>query len=212
MRRGRATAIAGLVLLVAGCGGGADGPDDPATGSADPSPTASASTPTSSESPEGAAPTPTVEPATGVELDVVGFRVNAPEKWHVNNTFVTAESAIGPVDDGRTGRILLGVVGSDEQLSLRQAMRRSWRSRVGSGGAQVKPDGFEEHPSTVLGGLSAYYYTARPDRFTTDHVMGHWDSGVTVQLRIGLPVAMSPARQKEIVDSIVATYRSRRDG
>ena len=210
MSRRRATAIAGLVLLVAGCGAGADGPDDPATGSADPSPTASSSTPTSSESPEAAEPT--VEPATGVELEVLGFRVNAPKKWSINNSVVIAESATGPVDDGRSGAVLLGLIGSDEQVSLKQALRTSWHNRGKPAGSRGKPDGFERQPDTVLGGLSAFYYTAKGNKFLDQHVMGNWDSGSIVELRITLPNAMSPARQKEIVDSIVATYRSPRDG
>ena len=84
-------------------------------------------------------------------------------------------------------------------------MRTSWQPGD-------KPPGFEEQPRTVLAGLSAFYYTADSGKFITEHVMGMWDSGYTIELNIGLPNALSPERQKEIVDSIVATFRSPRDG
>ena len=200
-RRGT-TAIAGLVLLVAGCGGGGDDPrDDPTDPS--PSPSASSSAPTeTSEEPE---PTPTVEPATGVKLELKGFTVNAPAKWRITNSFLIAETATGPVDDGRTGGMLLGLVPSSEQVSIAETMRAAWYPRG-------KPRGFEEQPRIVLGGLSAFYYTAPEGKYTTKHVMGNWDSGYMIELNIGLPNALSPERQKEIVDSIVATYHSPRPG
>lgn len=199
-RRG-ATVIAGLALLVAGCGGATDDPEDPATGSTSPTPRAASSTSSPTETSE---PTPTVEPATGVELEVKGFRVNAPEKWRINNSFVVAETAYGPVGDGRSGGILLGASPVD-QMSLAQAMRRSWLP-----GAE--PSGFEQQPNVVLGGLSAFYYTAEGNKFLTEHVMGNWDAGYVTELNISLPNAFSSERQQEIVDSIVATYRSPRPG
>ncbi len=196
-RRG-ATAIAGLALLVSGCGGATDEPEDPPTGSTSPSPTASSSTPSPTETSE---PTPTVEPAAGVEIELKGFRVNAPKKWRINNKFLVAATAIGPVDDGRSGGMLLGLVPSSEQASIARAMRESWQPGA-------KPRGFEEQPRTVLGGLSAFYYTAEGNKFLTEHVMGTWDSGWMVELNIQLPNALSAERQTEIVDSIVATYQS----
>lgn len=200
-RRG-ATAIAGLALLVAGCGGATDDPEDPTTGSPSPSPTASSSTPSPTETSE---PTPTVEPAAGVEIELKGFRVNAPEKWRINNKFLVAATAIGPVDDGRSGGMLLGLVPSSEQVSIAASMRQSWQP-------DPKPRGFEEQPRTVLGGLSAFYYTAEANKFLTEHVMGTWDSGYMIELNIQLPNALSPERQQEIVDSIVASYHSPRPG
>ena len=196
-RRG-ATAIAGLALLVAGCGGGGDGPSDGTGGSSSPSsgPSSTASSPT--EAPE---PTPTVEPATVVEVELKGFRVNAPETWRINNKFIIAATAIGPVDDGRSGGLLLGLVPSSEQASIATSMRKSWQPGA-------RPRGFEEQPRTALGGLSAFYYTAEANKFLTEHVMGTWDSGWIVELNIQLPKALPAERQKEIVDSIVATYQS----
>ena len=196
-RRG-ATAIAGLALLVAGCGGGGDDPDtDPDTGSTSPS----SITPSPTETP---APTPSVEPATGIRLEARGFQVNAPEKWRLNETFVFVETAVGPVGDGRSGAMLLGAT-PVPQMSLAQAMRRSWLP--GS-----KPSGFEQQPSTVLGGLTAFYYTAVANKYLTEHVMGNWDAGHVTELSVTVPNVFSPERQKEIVDSIVATYHSPRPG
>lgn len=200
-RRG-AVAAAGLALVMAGCGGGGEGPGDPGTASDSPaSSSPSESSPT--DSPEVEA-TPAVEPATGVELEVHDFRVNAPEKWYVNNDTVFGVTAVGPVGDGRFGSILLGSTAA-EPLSLAQAMRRSW-------GPGPKPSGFEEQPTTVLGGLTAFYYTAEANKYLTEHVMGNWDAGYVIELNIQLPNAFSAERQRQIVDSIVATYRSPRPG
>jgi hypothetical protein len=198
-----ATAIAVLALLVAGCGGGGEGPGSSDGGAESPSSSPSSSVASPSETAE-TEPEPEAEPATGVELEVRGFRVNAPKKWRINNSFLTAESAVGPVDDGRSGGILLGAVAED-QVSIAQAMRTSWQPGA-------KPEGFEEQPRAVLAGLSAFYYTADGNKYLTEHVMGMWDSGYTIELNISLPNALSPERQKEIVDSVVATFRSPRDG
>ena len=202
-RRG-AIVIAGLALLVSGCGGSTDeagGSDEPA---GSPSPPSSETT-TPSETSEPSEPTPTVEPASGLELETKGFRVNAPEKWRITNSFLVAETAVGPVADGRTGAMLLGLVPSSEQVSLAAAMRESWKPRA-------KPPGLEKQSPVVLGGLSAFYYTAPEGKLTTKHVMGNWDSGWIVELNIGLPSALPPERQREIVDAILATYRCPRDG
>ena len=200
MGRRAATAIAGLALVVTGCGGSDDAPGgtDASGRSTSPAPTGTPETP----EPE---PTPTVDPATGVAVELKGFRVNAPERWRINNEFLIAATAIGPVGDGRSGGMLLGLVGSGEQVSIARAMRSSWQPGA-------KPVGFEEQPRTVLGGLSAFYYTADANRLLTEHVMGNWDSGYIVELNIQLPQALPPERQREIVDSIVATYHSPRPG
>lgn len=199
-RRG-ATAIAGLALAVAGCSGGGDDPSDTDTGSTSPSSSPSSSASSPSETPK---PASTVEPATGVELEVQGFRVNAPDRWRVIETFPYVETATGPVGDGRSGGVLLGAV-PVPQMSLAQAMRRSWLPGR-------KPAGFEEQPSTVLGGLTAFYYTAEGNKYLTEHVMGNWDAGLVTELSVTVPNVFSPERQKEIVDSIVATYHSPRPG
>lgn len=198
-----AAAVAGLALVLAGCGG--DGNES--AGSEDPSSTPS-STPTSSEPspsvtglPES---TPTVEPAAGVELEVNDFTVNAPKKWRITNDTPFGDTATGPVDDGRSGGMLLATV-AEGNVSIAQAMRTSWQPGA-------KPAGFEEQPRTVLGGLSAFYYTAVGNKFLTEHVLGTSDSGYSIELNIQLPNALSPARQKEIVDSIVASYHSPRPG
>ncbi len=196
MGRRVAVAVAGLALLVAGCGS-----DEQGGGSDDSSTTPSSSPSSSDPSPSvtGLPETPTVEPADGVELDADGFRINVPKKWRITNDNVFGVTAVGPVDDGRSGGVLLAAFG-EPQVSIAEAMRTSWQPGA-------KPPGFEEQPRAVLGGLSAFYYTAEANKFLTEHVLGLWDAGYTVELNIGLPNALTPERQKEIVDSIVATYR-----
>ena len=201
-RRG-AVAAAVLALAVSGCGVGGEEPRGSAGGTESPSSSPSSGEPSSSETPEPE-PTPTIDPATGPELEIDGFRVNAPKRWRLNNETVFGDTAIGPVDDGRTGGLLLAAI-PESQVSIARAMRTSWQPGA-------RPAGFEEQPRTVLGGLSAFYYTAEATTLLTEHVMGTWDSGYTIELNIQLPNALSSERQREIVDSIVATYRSPRPG
>ena len=100
--------------------------------------------------------------------------------------------------DGRSGTLLLGVY-ETEELSLNEAMRRSWRPD------RKKPPGFKRQPSTVLGSVKAYYYTADSGTTNIDHVIGTWDEGL-VELRVDRPTALPRARQREIVESIRMTY------
>jgi hypothetical protein len=201
MRRCGAVAVAGLALVLAGCAGGDEtngpdgGPSSPSTPSSEPSP--GEPSPSETDAPE---PTPTVEPADGVELDVDGFRVNGLKGWRITNETPFGDTALGPVGDGRSGGVLLATV-SEGQVSIAQAMRTSWSPGP-------RPEGFEEQPRTVLGGLSAFYYTAVGNKFITEHVLGTSDSGLSIEINIQLPVSMPPTRQKEIVDSIVASYRT----
>jgi hypothetical protein len=181
--------IAGLALVAAGCGGGSDDPG----GSS--SPSSSPSSPSDAPEPE---PTPTVEPADGPVLEVGALQVSALEKWRINNESPFAVTAFGPVDDGRSGGLLLGAIPED-QMSLARTMRYSWQPGP-------KPPGFQKQPSTVLGGLTASYYTAEASKFLTEHVLSLWDSGYVVEVNISLPEAMPMQRQQEIVESIRLSY------
>jgi hypothetical protein len=200
--RGRgALLVAGLALVAGGCGGS----DEPEDGGPSPSPSASPSSATQTpsagdptESVPGLPDAPSVEPATGVELEVDGFTVRAPEKWRITNDTPFGVTAVGPVDDGRSGGLLLATFG-ESQVSLDEAMRFSWQPGK-------RPPNFQEQPTTVLGGLTAFYYTADGNKFLTEHVMGLWDSGFTIELNISLPKALPAERQQEIVQSIAATY------
>lgn len=185
-------ALAALALVTSACGGGEPAPgDDPG------SPTATSASGTPSETPSGSDPAPAVEPASGPQLEVGAIRISAPAKWRQNNDTPFADSAIGPVGEGRSGSLVLGATAVD-QLSLKAAMKRSWRG--------TKPAGFEQQDVTVLGGLTAFYYTAPDGPVDIDHVMGLWDSGYVVEVRVSVPKALSAAQQREIVDSIALSY------
>jgi hypothetical protein len=203
--RRRSLALAGLAVLVSGmlpgCGGGTEDPDDGSAAPASETPTSDSSPSETAPAPEPTEETPEVEPADGPVLQVGSYSVSAPARFRVNNDTTFADSAFGPVGDGRTGGVVLGVYAAD-QLSLDEAMRRSWRPD------RTKPPGFEEQPTTVLGSRTAYYYTAPDGSTVTDHVMGMWDGAGLVELRVDLPNAMPAERQREIVESIRLTYSS----
>lgn len=193
----RTAAALGALALVAGACGGDPAPRDEPTGP--PSSTAPSTNPTDppSASPSEPAATPSVGPASGPVLEVGAIRISAPEKWRQNNDTVFADSAIGPVGDGRSGSLVLGATAID-QLSLDAAMKRSWRGK--------KPAGFAEQESTVLGGLTAFYYTAPDGPLDIDHVMGLWDSGYVVEVRLSLPKAVTAGEREAIVESVRLSY------
>jgi hypothetical protein len=142
-----------------------------------------------------------VQPADGPVLQVGSYSVSAPRRFRLNNDTPFADSAYGPLGDGFTGGVVLGVYASG-RVSLNGAMKRSWRPD------HTKPPGFEEQPTTVLDSQTAYYYTADDGATVTDHVMGLWDGAGLVELRIDLPNDMPPARQSEVVESVRLTYSS----
>ncbi len=200
-RYGRtAVALAALALVTSGCGGS----DDPAPGADEPGTSTSGSptSPSSDESPSATTsepePTPTVEPASGPTLEVGDIRVTAPAEWRQNNDTVFVDTALGRVGGGQSGGLLLSAV-PDDQMSLREALKDSFEQGQ-------EPAGFEEQEATVLGGHSAYYYTAEGNRFLTKHVMGLWDSGYAVHVDVSLPKDMPMEQQQEIVESIRLTY------
>lgn len=197
--RRTALALAGLAVLVpglvSGCGGGAEDPDGGSTAPSSQAPSSQAPT----EAPTEEAPA--VEPADGPVLQVGSYSISAPRRFRINNDTTFADSAIGSFGDGFTGGVLLGVYAAD-QLSLDQAMRRSWRPD------RTKPPGFERQPTTVLGSRTAYYYTAKDGSTVTDHVMGMWDGAGLVEIRVDVPNHMPAEQQREIVESIRLTYSS----
>ncbi len=187
MRRQAWAAVAALTVLVSGCGGSDDEPTKPAAGSESPPPSESATLPD---------PTPTVEPATGVALDVEGINVRAPGKWRQTNDTILVDTALGP-----DGTLMLSVAGSD-QLSLKAAERYFWDSHE-------PPAGYRPQETVVMGGLTAGYYTAR-DRFDDIHVVTSWDSGYVVKVELRLHRDVPADRQRELLDSVVASYGSPR--
>lgn len=198
-RRRSCVVLAALVLTVSGCGGGGESPR----------PSSGESTATSSESPSAdetptettTETTPEVEPADGPVLQVGSYSISAPRRFRINNDTTFADSAIGSFGNRLSGGVFLGVYQAD-QLSLDEAMRRSWRPD------RTKPPGFERQPTTVLGSRTAYYYTARDGSTYIDHVMGMWDGAGLVEIRVNVPRIMPAEQQREVVESVRLTYSS----
>lgn len=197
MTRHASVAGAVLVLLLTGCSGGGT---DSADGSTDPSttPTSSASTPTDDSS-ATSEPTPTIEPATGPQLDVEGVKVNAPASWKQSYDTIVVDMA----ENDESGSLMLSVAGTGgDQLSLKQAEKYFWtRSQ--------KPEGYEPQDTTVMGGLTAYHYLLR-DRHQVTHAVGLWDAGYVVKVELSMPERVSEDEVLEVLDSVVATYESPR--
>lgn len=191
MSRQGAAVVAAIALMLSGCGGG-DGPSRAggATESETPSPSPSQSVIV----PE---PSPTVDPATGPTLKVWRISIRAPEKWRQTYDTPYVDTA-----QGRDGTVMLSVLAT-EPVSLDAAMKTLWNT-------PRPPRGFKRHETTVMGGLTAYYYTARPNDFSVDHVVGLWDSGYVVEVSIGVDRDVPAQRGREIVESIIASYESPR--
>lgn len=193
MSRQGAAVVAAIALMLSGCGGGTgDEPSRAGGGSESDTPS-----PSPSQSVIVPDPPPTVEPATGPTLEVWRIKIRVPEKWRqtYNTPFVDAAQ-------GRDGSVLLSVLAT-EQVSLDAAMKTFWNT-------PGPPRGFRRQETTVMGGLTAYYYTARTDDFSVDHVVGLWDSGYVVEINIGVDRDVPARRERKIVDSIIASYESPR--
>jgi len=179
-----------LALVLVGCGS-----DEPGGSGGDTSNESPSQSPSGSLSPTPVLPdpTPTIEAATGPQLDVEGLRVRVPENWRQTYDTLFSDAGQGP-----RGTVLLTVFATD-QLSLAASMKKFWEKRK-------PPTGFEPQDSTVMGGLTAYYYTSRPNDFDVDHVVGLWDSGYVVKVSVTLSRDIPATRQREILDSVVASY------
>lgn len=180
---------------LAGCSGAGDDPGDSGGGAASESPSETRSLTPTVELPES---TPSAEPATGARLAVEAIRINAPARWKQTFDTIVVDTA-----RGREGSLLLSVVSTGgEQLSLRQAERYFWNRNK-------KPEGYEAQDSVVMGGVNAGYYTYG-DRYIDSHVVTTWDAGYVVKVELRLFPRMPEDRQREILDSVVASYESPR--
>jgi hypothetical protein len=198
VRRNAAAAVVSAVVAVAaglaGCSGAGDGPDAAGGGAASESPSETPSLTPTVELPES---TPSAEPATGPQLDVNGVRVNAPAGWKQTNDTIVVDTAVGG-----GGSMLLSVASTNgDQLSLRQAERYFW-----NGG---KPEGYRAQDGVVMGGVNAGYYTYG-DRDDAAHVVTTWDAGYVVKVDVRFDDRLSADRQREMLDSIIASYGSPR--
>lgn len=203
-RNNAAAAVVSAVLAVtaamglAGCSGDGDDPGASGAsggGAASESPSQSPSLTPTVELPES---TPRAEPATGSQLDVNGIRVNAPARWKQVFDTIVVDTA-----RGRDGSMLLSVAStSGDQLSLKQAERYFWN--LGK-----RPEGYEAQDTLVMGGLTAGYYT-HGDRDIDSHVVTMWDSGYIVKVELRLFPRVPEDRQREMLDSVIATYESPR--
>lgn len=195
MRR-RGWAAVAAVLVLGACGGSGEG-ESSGTGEEGSSPTSSPTTSTPTEpSVPLPDPTPTVEPATGDALEVDGIRIRAPKGWKQ-----TYDTIFVDIAQGRDGSAQLSAAAS-EQLSLRAVERYFWnRGR--------KPEGYQSQDPLVVGGLTAYYYTAA-DRFDDKHAATLYDSGRVIKVEVRFDRELPDARQQELFASVLATYESPR--
>ncbi|WP_460691340.1 hypothetical protein [Nocardioides flavus (ex Wang et al. 2016)] len=183
------TMAAGL----SGCSGAGDGPSASGTGGASESPSESPSLTPTVELPES---TPSAEPASGPRLAVGEIRVNAPARWKQDYDTVVVDGAVG-----REGSLLLSVAStSGEQLSLRQAERYFWNRNK-------QPENYEAQDGVVMGNINAGYYTYG-DSSIDAHVVTTWDAGYVVKVELRFYPRIPQDRQREIVESVIASYES----
>ncbi len=183
------------VLVLGGCGGGGAGGDEESAGSGAESASPTTSPPASPSVPLPE-PTPTVEPATGDALEVDGIRVRAPKGWKQ-----TYDTIFVDVAQGRDGAVMLSVAASP-QLPLRAVERYFWNRGK-------KPEGYTSQDTLVVGGLTAYYYTAG-DRFDDSHVATLYDSGSVIKVQVRFDRETPDKRQEELFASVLASYGSPR--
>jgi hypothetical protein len=182
-----AVVLTAVLAATAGCGSDSSGGSvaDGAT-SASPSPSQSVVLPD---------PEPTVEPATGAEMDVEGITLRLPEKWRVGYDTPFAATAQGP-----QGSMDLTAIARD-QVPLARLMRIDVR-------ATGPLEGVREHAGASLGGFSAYHYTGRPNSVRVRHAYGTWDAGYHVWIHFDLASRIPAEEREALVESVVATYAS----
>ncbi len=203
---GRGAAVAAIsmaaVLALGGCG------TDDAAGGADPSGAETSSgsaTEEPTETPTGTgtetpteAPTPTVEPASGPELEVSGVRVNAPKGWQQTFSSVVVDTAQGRVDHQSGGLMLSVAALGGEVLTPQQAERYFWSPGE-------KPPGYQRHEPIVMGDVRAGYYTSR-DRFDDIHSVTLWDDNHVVKVEVSFGRKVAEDKQQELFQSVIASY------
>jgi hypothetical protein len=201
VRSNATAAVVSAVMAVAmtaglaGCSGAGGDPGASGSGAASESPSESPSLTPTVELPES---TPSAEPASGPRLAIGDIRVNAPARWKQEFDTIVVDTAVG-----REGSLLLSVAStSGEQLSLRQAERYFWDRNK-------QPENYEAQDGVVMGGINAGYYTYG-DRDIDSHVVTTWDAGYVVKVELRLFPRMPEDRQREVLDSVIASYESPR--
>lgn len=190
----RVVAVAGAVLVLAGCAPGGGSADDPG-----PTRPAAQSTETPAETAsETPAATPTGAPVNGPVMEVQGISIRLPKGYDVG-----FETPVVATAQGRLGLVTLGVI-AGEQRSLDRQMKEDLE-------AYGPMRTVERLPDTTLDGLPAYHYSGRQDRYLVRDVYGTWDGGYQVLVRFELSDHRPEAARRELIESVVATYDSPTD-
>jgi len=194
-----------VVLGLTGCGGDDDEPGG--TGSTSASPTASdtvsqsadpSTDPTETPTDTGS-PSPTVAPATGIELREQTSSIRLPEGWRATDPISTTQSsAIGP--DGAGSITLL----DDDTLNPGFPLEERVKIAI-----QTLPDGAKHTrlPDVMLGDTPAYHLTYTMPGRTEVHDLVEGERSqrlVTVDFALS---AKALKQDPEIVATVLATFQ-----
>lgn len=199
MPRIAATTLLLVAVLASGtaCGGDSNADAGAEPGASGP---ASASVTTSVE-PGDVPSRPAVEPAAGVRLALPLSTVRAPEGWTRPEKIVRTQVDAG--DDDTSSIISLGeaeafgsTMSADELADA--SIESSFYSR--------KP---RKLPLVELDGVEAYHLAGKVERSTYLEEFGVIVDDQIVTLGFDFSLEVSPAERREIVDSVVASFRWR---
>jgi hypothetical protein len=199
-RRHVAIATLAAVLLA---GGAACGDDDPKQSQDDPTtaaPTTEASDPTESSSESTAAPdTPSVAPATGIELVQATSAVRVPDGWEAQDALLDYASAA--TEPGKLNTVQLADSGSISGGATLDALAE--------GAVKALPSGADVQrlPDVDLGGVPAFHlhYTVPQDPQEYDVVTTE-RNGRNVGLDFML-AKKNAATNPDLIASVLATFR-----
>jgi hypothetical protein len=185
-----AAASAVLVLTLPACTS-----DQDASGATPPGDTSSQTSEASADPTTEPSETETAEPLTGPVMRVEGISLQLPQGWHVS-----FETSVSSTAGSRAGTAALGVL-TGEQWPLDRLLKSDLR---------VFGDVADFHrlPDVTVDGNPAYHYTGRPDSLNVRESYGFWDDGYQVVIDFELARRLSPAKRRELVDSVMATYDS----
>jgi hypothetical protein len=192
-----AACLSVALLGLSGC----SGDDEPGAGASSPAQSATASTsddPTTDPSETGS-PTPTVAPATGIELREQTSSIRVPEGWREGAPLASYQSgAIGPAGAGTINLI------DDETLNPGTPLEVRVKSAI-----KTLPDGakYTRLPDVMLGDTLAYHLTwTTPGRTEVSDVIETERNQRLITINITLS-AKAVKQDPDLVASVLATFQ-----